>query len=86
MLLKNTPAKQIADDIYNLFAKDDLREVLVTHDLIADMPIGSIGEKAAELSEEDSESLKLILEMYDIGNGTLENEYGLFRREYGDKD
>jgi len=79
-VLKEGELLSIANEIYNEFLHDENRLYFIFSDMISGMDIGYIGSKIESLSEEDFQYLIEILETFDIGYATLEDNYSMFVR------
>lgn len=80
-VLKEGELLSIANEIYNEFLHDENRLYLIFSDMISGTDLGFLSRKIDGLSEKDFSCLVEILEVFDIGYATLEDNYLMFVRD-----
>lgn len=80
-VLKESELLNIANEIYNEFLYDENKLYFIFGDMISGTDLGFLSRKIEGLSDEDFQYLVEILEIFDIGFATLEDNYSMFVRD-----
>jgi len=80
-VLKESELLSLAKEIYSEFIYDENRLYFIFSDMISGTDLGFLSRKIDGLSEEDFSYLVEILEVFDIGYATLEDNYLIFVRD-----